>query len=110
MSAPGTNIPCPPSTNSLRTSIAKLFLAKPPSSPMLNPTALLSPKKALREFSIIGALLYYAHAVDNKLLATLSTLSSQQVTTKATNNAINQLLDYLATYPVDGTTYCASKT
>ncbi len=57
----------------------------------------------------IGALLYYAHAVDNKLLATLSTLSSQQATvTEATNVAMNQLLDYLAMYPDNGTTYCAS--
>jgi hypothetical protein len=70
---------------------------------------LLSTEGVKRIQGIIGALLYYAHAVDNKLLATLSTLSSQQVTTtKATNNAINQLLDYLATYPNNGTTYCAS--
>jgi hypothetical protein len=58
---------------------------------------------------IIGALLYFACAVDNKLLATLSTLSSQQATaTEATNVAMNQLLNYLTTYPDDGTTYCAS--
>jgi hypothetical protein len=58
---------------------------------------------------IIGALLYYARAVDNKLLATLSTLSSQQATvTEATNVAMNQLLDYLTTYPNNGTTYRAS--
>ncbi len=58
---------------------------------------------------IIGALLYYACTVNNKLLATLSTLNFQQATAnKVTNNAINQLLDYLATYPNNGTTYCAS--
>ncbi len=57
---------------------------------------------------IIGTLLYYACAVDNKLLATLSTLSSQQATaTEATNVAMNQLLNYLTTYPDNGTTYCA---
>jgi hypothetical protein len=39
---------------------------------------------------IIGALLYYAHTVNNKLLATLSTLSSQQATaTEATDVAMN---------------------
>jgi hypothetical protein len=55
---------------------------------------------------IIGTLLYYVRAVNNKLLATISTLSSQQATTtKATAKAINQLPDYLATYPDDGTTY-----
>jgi hypothetical protein len=58
---------------------------------------------------IIGACLYYARAVDNKLLTTLSTLSSQQATaTEATNVAMNQLLDYLATYSDNGTTYHAS--
>jgi hypothetical protein len=58
---------------------------------------------------IIGTLLYYACTVDNKLLATLSTLSSQQATaTEATDAAMNRLLDYLTTYPDDGTTYCAS--
>jgi hypothetical protein len=58
---------------------------------------------------IIGTLLYYARAVDKKLLATLSTLSSQQATaTEATNVAINQLLDYFATHPDDGSTYCTS--
>ena len=58
---------------------------------------------------IIGSLLYYAHAVDNKLLAILSAISSHQA--KATENtamAVNQLLDYVATYPSDGITYCAS--
>jgi len=58
---------------------------------------------------VIGTLLYYARAVDNKLLATLSTISSQQA--KATENtakAIHQLLDYVATYPQDGITYRAS--
>jgi hypothetical protein len=69
----------------------------------------LSTEGVKRIQGIIGALLYYAHAVDNKLLAILSTLSSQQATaTEATNVAMNQLLDYLATYPDNGTTYCAS--
>eukprot|EP00804_Cyclotella_cryptica_P011136 CCRYP_020838-RA/>CCRYP_020838-RA protein AED:0.39 eAED:0.39 QI:0/0/0/1/1/1/3/0/399 len=52
---------------------------------------------------IVGSLLYYARAVDNKLLVALSTISSQQ--TAATQNtaaAVHQLLDYVATYPSDG--------
>jgi hypothetical protein len=58
---------------------------------------------------IIGALLYYAQAVDNKLLATLSTLSFQQATaTEATAKAVDQLLGYLTTYPDNGATYCSS--
>ena len=58
---------------------------------------------------IIGSLLYYARAVDNKLLATLSTISSQQAkATKNTAKAVHQLLGYVATYPHDGITYQAS--
>jgi hypothetical protein len=69
----------------------------------------LSTEGVKRIQGIIGALLYYACAVDNKLLATLSTLSSQQATsTEATNVAMNQLLDYLATDPDNGTAYHAS--
>ena len=59
--------------------------------------------------AIVGALLYYARAVDNKLLVTLSKLGQQQAAvTEATSNAITQLLDFVATYPADGITYCAS--
>jgi hypothetical protein len=69
----------------------------------------LSTEGVKRIQGIVGALLYYARAVDNKLLATLSTLSSQQATApEATNVAMNQLLDYLTTYPDDGTTYRTS--
>jgi hypothetical protein len=69
----------------------------------------LSTEGVKRIQGIIGALLYYACAVNNKLIATLSTLSSQQATaTEATNIAMNQLLDYLTTYPDDGTTYRTS--
>jgi hypothetical protein len=70
---------------------------------------LLSTEGVKRIHGIIGALLYHACAVNNKLLATLSTLSSQQATaTEATNVAVNQLLDCLATHPDNGTTYRAS--
>ncbi|KAL7425457.1 hypothetical protein ACHAXH_000023, partial [Discostella pseudostelligera] len=58
---------------------------------------------------IIGSLLYYTRAVDNKLLATLSTISAQQAkATEKKANAVHQLLDYVATYPQDGITYRAS--
>ena len=44
---------------------------------------------------IVGALLYYARAVDNKLLATLSAIGAQQAAaTENTLKACNQLLDY----------------
>jgi hypothetical protein len=54
-------------------------------------------------------LLYYARAVNNKLLATLSTISSQQAhATENTAKTVSQLLDYVATHPNDGITYRAS--
>lgn len=59
--------------------------------------------------AVVGSLLYYAQAVDNKLLATHSTISAQQAkATQRTVAAIDQLLDYVATYPANGTTYCSS--
>jgi hypothetical protein len=61
----------------------------------------LSTEGVKRIQGIIGAL--------NKLLAILSALSSQQATaTEATNVAMIQCLDYLATYPDNGTAYRAS--
>ena len=50
--------------------------------------------------AIVGALMYYTRAEDTKLLVALSTIGGQQeAATKKTNEAINQLLDYCATYP-----------
>ena len=58
---------------------------------------------------IIGSLLYYARAVDNKLLMTLGALAVQQMAaTVNARTAINQLIDYVVTYPTDGTTYFTS--
>ena len=54
----------------------------------------------------MGALLYYARAVDNKLLVALSTIGGQQAAvTEKTNEAINQLLNYCATYSNNGIVY-----
>ena len=59
---------------------------------------------------IVGGLLYYGRAVDNKLLVTLSAIGSQQAAaTEHTNEAVAQLLDYVATYPADGVIYRASE-
>ena len=58
---------------------------------------------------IVGALLYYARAMDNKLLVGLSAIGSQQASaTQRTNETINQILDYCATYPSDGILYRSS--
>ena len=58
---------------------------------------------------VIGSLLFYARAVDNKLLMTISAIGASQASaTENTLNEINKLLDYCATYPSDGITYRAS--
>ena len=60
----------------------------------------------LRVQFIVGALLFYVQAVNNKLLVALSEIGQQQaVATQATNDAIMQLLDYVATYPSDSITF-----
>ena len=59
--------------------------------------------------AIVGAVLFYGRAVDNKLLVTLNSIGTQQAAaTEATNEAVNQMLDYLATYPNDGIVYRSS--
>ena len=58
---------------------------------------------------IVGALLYYARAVDNKLLVDLSAIGAQQAsTTQRTSATIDQNLYYCATYPADVILYCSS--
>ena len=58
---------------------------------------------------IVGALLYYARAVDNKLLVGLSAIGAQQASaTHQTSAAIHQMLDYCATYPADSILYRSS--
>ena len=51
----------------------------------------------------MGALLYVGRAVNNKLLVALSAIGAQQAAaTEDTSAAIEQLLDYVATYPNGG--------
>jgi hypothetical protein len=58
---------------------------------------------------IVGSLLYYAWAVDNKLLVAISAIAVRQAKAAvATEQVVNLLLDYVATYPNDGIAYCAS--
>lgn len=77
------------------------------------PTEVSSPPLELpgikRVQGIVGAVLYYARAVNNKLLVALSAIRAQQAAaTELTNEDVSQLLDYLATYPNDGITYRVS--
>jgi hypothetical protein len=58
---------------------------------------------------IVGSVLYYAQAIDNKLLVALSVIAARQAkATIVTEQAVNLLLDYIATYPNDGIVYHAS--
>ena len=63
----------------------------------------------LRVQSIVGAALFNGRAVNNKILVAINSIGTQQASeTEATNDAVHQLLDYLATYPDDGILYQAS--
>ena len=56
--------------------------------------------------AIVGTLLHYARAVHNRLMVGLSAIGPQQAaTTGQTAAATDQILDYVATYPMDGITY-----
>ena len=59
--------------------------------------------------AIVGALLYYARAVHNILLVGMSAIGDQQAAaTEQTAVDIDQILDYVSTYPNNGITYRAS--
>ena len=64
------------------------YAAETPSSPPLNNSS------KLRIQQLVGAIQYYARAVDNKLLVALSKLAQQKSSpTKDTNTDMLQLLD-----------------
>ena len=69
--------------------------AKEQLAPEYDTTPSLDGQGKKRVQGIVGALLYYARAVDNKLLVGLSAIGSQQASaTQCTNEAIDQILDY----------------
>jgi len=64
-------------------------------------------KRRIQE--IVGSLLYYARAVDNKLLVALSAIAARQsYATVATEQAVHLLLNYVATYPAADIVYRSS--
>ena len=68
------------------------FANSPAASPKLDDTGI----KRLQ--AIVGALIYYGRAVDNKLLVALSKLgSTQAAATELTKTDLSQILDYLST-------------
>ena len=78
-------------------------------TPEEDTSATLSPERLLRVQKIIGLLLYYARAVDNKLLIVLNAIAAcQSKATIRTEQLVHTLLDYVARYPNDGIVYRAS--
>jgi hypothetical protein len=58
---------------------------------------------------VLGTLLFYARAIDSTMLAAIGSIASQQAKgTKATMEAIIQLLNYCATHPIATIRYIAS--
>ena len=87
------------------------YAAKSQLTPKADNKELLdAPRKLwVQEIIVIGSLLYYARIVDNKLLVALSAIASRQaLATIATEQAVHQLLDYVATCPSDGIFYYSS--
>ena len=83
-----------------------IYGAKEKLTPEDDNTPPLDSQGTKRVQGIVGALLYYARAVNNELLVSISDIASQQAAaTQRTNDAINQLLDYCATYPANGIIY-----
>jgi hypothetical protein len=80
--------------------------AKVQLTPDANTSELLNKHRKCRIYKIVSLLLYYARAVNNKLLAALSAIAAQQsCATVATKQAVHLLLDYVATYPSNGIIY-----
>ena len=83
---------------------AKTQLAKP------QDTSDLVPEDKVKWIQgIVGAPLFYDRAVDNNVLVALGTLATQAPTaTVNTVKAVEQLFDYICTYPNNGIIYRAS--
>jgi len=80
-------------------------------TPEEDTSAPLSAECLLQVQKIIGSLLYYARAVDNKLLVVLNAnaiAARQSNATIRTEQLVHTLQDYVATYPNDGIVYRAS--
>jgi hypothetical protein len=71
-----------------------------------NTSELLDKHRECQIQEIVGSLLHYAWAVDNKLLVALSAIAVQQsCATITTKQAVYLLLDYVATYHSNGIIY-----
>ena len=69
-------------------------------APAHDNTLALNAKDTKHVQEVLGTLLFYTHAIDSTMLPTIGTLASQQAHgTKATLEALTQLLNYCATHP-----------
>ena len=69
----------------------------------------LDDKRIKRVQIIVGGLLFIGRAFNNKLLVALSAIGAHQAAAiEATNGAVDQLLNYVATHPNDGLLFRAS--
>jgi hypothetical protein len=83
--------------------------AKAQLTPDADTSELLHEHRKRRIQEIVGLLLYYTQAVNNKLFIALSAIATQQsCATVATKQAVHLLLDYVTTYSSDGIIYQAS--
>jgi hypothetical protein len=75
--------------------------AKTQCAPLADTSPPLDAADTKRVKEVLGTLLFYARAVDSTMLAAVGSIASQQAKgTKATMEAIIQLLNYCATHPV----------
>jgi hypothetical protein len=85
------------------------YSAKSHITPDPDSSELLDASRKHRVQEIVGSLLIYPRAVDNKLLVALSAIATRQAkATVAAEQAVDLLLDYVATYPNNGMVYQAS--
>jgi hypothetical protein len=82
------------------------YCAKAQLTPMANTSEQLDLHQKHRIQEIVRLLLFYAQAVNNKLLVALSAIAPQQSrATVATKQAVHLLLDYVTPYPSYGIIY-----
>ena len=69
----------------------------------------LNPDEASNAHKVVGTFLYYAHAVEPKILVTLNTISAEQSqSTQETAKTVVQLLNYAAIHTEAITRYHTS--
>jgi hypothetical protein len=83
--------------------------AKTQHAPLADTSPPLDAADTKRVQEVLGTLLFYARAIDSTMLAAIGSIASQQAKgTKATMEAIIQLLNCCATHPVATIRYIAS--